>query len=148
MSDTVEPSRLEYIALIRKYLNNEIDEETFGAEFQELQRRHETLQDEKIRSWPERYDLQIEEDYLQGKISKEVYNKKWCELWEYKRGGWRDIVELDLISLFDRSTEDEEVLQAFKNDPHDEYKRTYFLTEEQLKEELRKYLKELETSDD
>ena len=147
MNTTVEPSRSEYIALIRRYLNGEIDGKTFGAGFQELQRRHKTLEDEKVRSWPKRYDLQLERDYTSGKISKDEFNKRWYELWEYKPGGWRDIVELGLFYLLDQYTEEEDLLRAYRNDP-DEYNQTYFLTEKELKEELKKYLKELESADD
>ena len=133
--------------MIRKYLNNEIDERIFGAEFRELQRKHKTLQDERVNSWPARYDVQLEREYSDGKISEDEFNKKWEELWGYKQGGWHDIVYAELLYLFDRRTDDEEVLQAYRNDA-DEDRRTYFLTEEQLKEELKRYLKELEACDD
>lgn len=147
MNVTIDPSKSEYIELIRRYLNNEIDEVTFGAAFQELQRRYWVVHDEKISSWPERYDVQLQEAYSEGKISQDEFAKKWHELWGYKPDKWRDIVYADLLYLFDRRSENEEVLMDFQNDAS-EYNRTYFLTEEQLKEELKRYLKELESSND
>ena len=145
MTASVEPNRLDYIRLIRKYLSAEIDEKTFGAEFQELQARHKA-EDEKIASWPMRYDRQIEKDYYDGKITLEERNRRWKDLWG-ENPKWYDIVYLDLVYLGDRRTENEEILQEYQNDP-DEHKRTYFLTEEQLKAELGRYLKELESYDD
>jgi hypothetical protein len=146
MSALVEPNRLEYIRLIRKYLNNEIDEKTCGAEFQKLVARHTALEDEKIASWPKRYDRQIVKDYFGGRITREERNGRWRDLWG-ENPKWYDVVYLDLVYLGDRRTEDEEVLHEYQNDT-DEYKRTYFLTEEQFKDELRKYLKQLEACDD
>jgi hypothetical protein len=146
MSMIVEPSRLEYVTLIRKYLNNEIDENTYGAEFQNLQARHKVLEDEKTASWPVRYDRQISKDYLDGKISQEERNRRWKQLWG-ENPKWYDVVYLNLVYLGDRRTNDEEVLREYQNDS-DEYKRTYFLTEEQLREELKKYLKQLELCED
>ena len=147
MNDIVEPTKSEYVVLIRRYLGDEIDEATFGAEFQKLQQRHAALENEKISSWPTRYDVQLQEAYLDGKISKDEFKKRWYELWGYEPAQWHEIVYADLLYLFDRRTDNEEVLKEFQNDPN-EYKRTYFITEKNLKEELKRYLKELESSDD
>lgn len=141
------PTKEEYVQLIRKYVNHQIDEATFGAEFQKLHGSYVALEDEKTNSWPERYDIKLLEAHRQGKISTEEFTKRWYELWGEKPARWRDIVHSDLPYLFDRRSQNEEVLMEFQNDPS-EYRRTYFLTEEQLKEELKRYLKELESSDD
>jgi len=142
-----EPSKEEYVALIRKYVNQQIDEATFGSEFQQLHGRYMSMVDEKINSWPERFDIKLLEAHRQEKISTEEFNKRWHELWGEKPERWRDIVHSDLPYLFDRRSENEEVLKEFQDDPS-EYRRSYFVTEEQLKEELKRYLKELESSDD
>ncbi len=132
--------------MIARYLHDEIEEKTYGAAFQELVRRHMALEHEKKASWPERYDVKIEQAYLKGTITQDQFNQKWRELWGEKPK-WHDIVYLDLVYLGDRRPGSEEILQAFQNDS-DEYNRTYFLTEVQLKDELRKYLEQLEKCDD
>jgi hypothetical protein len=146
MTTIIEPSRIEYVKLIRTYLDNEIDEIAYGAKFQELLKRHKALEDERIALWPERYDRQIEKDYYSGKITLEEANKRSKKLWG-ENPKWYDVVYLDLVYLGDRRTGDLEVLESYRNDP-DENKRTYFLTEEQFKEELHRYLIQLEECDD
>ena len=146
MSTALDPSRLEYIRLIKRYLNNEINEESYGAHFQELVRRHNALEDEKKASWPERYDLKIEKDYYDGKITVEECNERLNQLWG-GRPDWFQIVYSDLLYLGDRRPGSEEILQSFQHDS-DEYNRTYFLTEDQFKDELRKFFNRLEACKD
>lgn len=145
MDSASEPTKQVYVSLIQKYLNGEIAESVYGSEFQKLVAQHTAIQEQKSASWPERYDDQVVTEYLAGKITVEEFKRQWRRLWG-DSPQWHDIVYLDLVYLGDRRPGTDEILQAFQNSP-DEYSRTYFLTEEELKDELRNYLKQLEDSD-
>ena len=86
-------------------------------------------------------------EFLDGKISRDEFRRRWQELWGHKGEHWRETVYAELYELFDRRLENEEVLKNFR-ESSDEYERSYPITEEQLREELKRYLKELEACDD
>jgi heme oxygenase len=66
--------------MVNDFLNKKVDEDTFCSNFIGLwiAQRDESS---KIRdSWDRRYDIEVQEDFLQGKITVDEFRKKYNEL--------------------------------------------------------------------
>jgi hypothetical protein len=73
-----------YINLIQQLLEFEIDSELFCDTFFKVRREDRKMDDAKIESWPERYDLQLIEALKREEITKEEFSQRWTNLWGYK----------------------------------------------------------------
>jgi len=72
-----------YLELIRKFLNSEIDGETFCCDYFPMWRVDRDEEDIQRASWSERHDLKLIEAYRRDEISLEEFERKWSELFGY-----------------------------------------------------------------
>ena len=91
MSPTIQANQPEYVELMRKFIAYELDGRMFREDFMSKRRRDLECDDEIAKGWPERYDLKLRQDVVDGKISTEEVSQRWYALWGYNPTRWLDI---------------------------------------------------------
>ena len=145
MSAIVEANKQEYLTLMKRFLNSEIDGKTFQVMFLGMWRRDRDESYSKAESWPKRYDIDLMETRLRGEMTGEEFSKRWRDLWGYEPTRWLEIQDR-LFRDVDRFEPDKSAYEASKQDP-DPYNAAYYITEEELREKVKEYLSELRSND-
>jgi hypothetical protein len=127
---------------MQDFVTSRIDGRMFQERFLDLRRVDLQQDDESKTKWPERYDTHLIESRLRGDLSSEEFSKKWHELLGYKETKWIDVYER-LFSDVDRFEADPTIYTESKKDP-DPHNAGYYITEEELREKVKGYLRELE----
>jgi hypothetical protein len=141
MSATIEAKMIEYQNLMKQFVNRQINGIAFRQLFMEMRRQDLDQDQKRAKKWPERYDVKLQEELLDGKIEKQEFNRRWQDLWGYRPTRWLEIFD-EVFDELDRFEPDDSAYQRARKD-QDVNTRTYYITEDQLRETVNGYLKEL-----
>jgi len=86
-----------YYKLFKEYCNFEISSIDFEREFLQIFREDADALHEKSKDWERRFDIELQVERQEGKISQEEFCKRWSELW-----GITDIMN-ELCGILDRA---------------------------------------------
>jgi hypothetical protein len=145
MSATIQANKHSYLKLMRAFAESRIDGKTFQSEFFEMRNRNLNEDEATAKSWPERYDIKIQEDYGRGNISSDEFRQKWHNLWNYQPSKWLDVFDR-LFRDVDRFEPNEAIYEESKKEP-DRYDATYYITEDNLRERVIAYMREVESAE-
>ena len=125
-------TRTKYLLLLQQFSDRKISGKAFEDRFMELWNQDRKGDDRLMKSWPERYDLQLIRSLQKGAINEQEYDRKWNDLW-YRGENERKFYAIIESAFIDVDT--------FCADPDLRDEGDY--DEEQLREEVRKKLKML-----
>jgi len=91
----------EYLLLMEKYLRGDIDASSLNAQFLPLWRQDRDDEEMVRRSWPRRYDIELEQMLKNGTIPAEEYEQRYRDLVGRSPADWEagDIIGQAFTSL-------------------------------------------------
>jgi hypothetical protein len=142
MKDALDTNKREYMDLMRRFLRSEIDGKTFQKTFLDMWRRDRDISYGKLQEWSRRHDVDLIEARQRGEMSNEEFSKRWRDLWGYEPTRWLEIQD-SLFRDVDSFEPDQTVYEASKRDSNP-YNAAYYITQEELRDRVKEYLRELE----
>lgn len=85
MSGIILANREHYLALVHELLSESISGEGFSKAFLAERTRDLHKEDELVKQWPRRYDLELAEALKAGRLSAEEFSAQWHALWNYPK---------------------------------------------------------------
>lgn len=91
----------DYLLLMERYLRGEIDAKSLNEQFLPLWRQDRDDEDMLRRSWPRRYDIELQHMLANGEISREEFGRRFRDLCQYSPADWEaeDIIGQAFVSL-------------------------------------------------
>ena len=140
MSTMIEAHKEKYMALMRKFASSDLDARSFQREFFDM--RNRDLREDIERLGPEikRKELELIDNYQLGRISWEEFRKRRDELTGYQTSRWFEMFD-EIFDETERCEPDKEIYEKNNADPN---RTDDYITEEELRDKIKEYLKELD----
>ena len=78
----------DYLLLMERYLRGDIDASSLNGQFLPLWRQDRDHEEVLRRSWPRRYDIELQHMLANGEISSEEFGGRFRDLFHYSPADW------------------------------------------------------------